>query len=292
MKKLVLILAVLVAAPVFAMTVSLEAGAGPNTVDLKYNADGDANQPRAFAFTVSVTDGKISAVAPAVSGESEVGNKGFGIFPGTIDLTDVNNPVWNSPVAPANDPGASGTGLGTTSVVVEMGSLYAGARGDGNEPDSNGVLCTFTIDCTGVSGDITVSAVEEDQYRGGVVLEDGSTPDPNLTASLVYSCGSAPACATCRGDWNGDGQVDLNTDLLPMLGKLNAAKYFTGSYNYTEADTVTYAALAPWKPCADWNGDGTVDLNTDMLPMLGKLNMAKYFKGAYTYTCGDSQIDP
>ena len=195
MRKLFILLAVLIATPAFALTVTLVDN-GNGTVNVNYAAVGDANQPRAFALTVSVSGGAvIDGVTPAKIGESISTSKGFGIFPGTININDVNGHVnsYGTPVAPDGDPGAGGTGIGTSSVVLELGSLYVGAT---NAPATSGTLCTISIDCNGATG-VNVTAVEEDQYRGGVVLEDSSSA--SVTISLVTVC---PAPVDCLKNVN------------------------------------------------------------------------------------------
>ena len=197
MKKLVMLLAVLIVTPAFALTVSLSDN-GDGTVDLNYDATGDLTQPRAFAIVVSVNGGAfIDGVTPAVEGESAPGNLGFGIFPGTIDINDVNGHVYDygTPEAPSGDAGAAGTGIGKSSVVLELGSLYEGARGDGNEPNEAGTLCTISIDCNGAVGDINVFAVTEDEFRGGIVLEDLTSPAITV-APIGIECEAL--VTTCR----------------------------------------------------------------------------------------------
>jgi hypothetical protein len=174
MKKLILVLAlVLVASPAFALNLTLTQQGTTSVYDLGYAGADPGNLPRAFALDVVVTGGAtISAVTPTMTGESTSGTPGYGIFPGTIAI-DGNGVVtsYGSPVAPDTDPGASGTGIGTDEVILELGSLYVGGP---NAPGTSGLLCTLTLNCGGASaGKITVS--EEDTYRGGVVLEDGTS---------------------------------------------------------------------------------------------------------------------
>jgi len=193
MKKLVMLLAVLIVTPAFALTVTLVDN-GDKTVDVNYVATGDLTQPRAFALVISVNGGAfIDGVTPKVVGESAPGNLGFGIFPGTIDINDVNGHVYSygTPVAPSGDAGAAGTGIGKSSVILEIGSLYGGARGDGNEPNEAGTLCTISIDCNGASGDVNVFAVMETEFRGGIVLEDSSAPAITV-APIGIECGPPP----------------------------------------------------------------------------------------------------
>ena len=234
MRKLFILLAVLIAAPAFALTVTLVDNGG--TVDVNYDAtgDGDANQPRAFALTISVTGGAtITGVTPAktIEGESTAASPGFGIFPGTIDINDVNGHVndYGTPVAPNSYPGAAGTGIDTNTVVLELGSLYEGARGDGNEPLESGTLATLTIDCNGAT-DVNVTAVEEDQYRGGIVLEDGSSatvPITPLTICAVAEC--FPSCHPDYAEWVAVGRPDSWCNVRQCYGDTDNVESNYGS---------------------------------------------------------------
>ncbi len=191
MKKLVLILACLMAVPAFGITIGLT-DMGGGVVAVTYDATGDVNQPRAFALNITV-DG--AAVITDVNGfktdgESVAASKGFGIYPGTIAI-DGSGVVtsYGSPLAPAGDPGAGGA-LPTNAIVVELGSLYVGAP---NAPAESGTLFNIVVDCNGEST-VNIAVTEEDAYRGGVVLEDLSVPATNLTANLALACSSAPTC--------------------------------------------------------------------------------------------------
>lgn len=195
MKKLVCVLACLMAVPAFGLTISL-VDLGGGVVAVNYNADGDANQPRAFALNITVSG---NAVITDVNGfdtygESTAAHPGFGIYPGTI-VIDSNGTVTDmgTPLAPSTDPGA-GPNLPANAIVIELGSLYVGAA---NAPDTNGTLCNIVVDC---NGDTTtnVNVTEENTYRGGIVLEDLSTPSPNLTATLAVSCAASDCYPSCR----------------------------------------------------------------------------------------------
>ncbi|HBG78016.1 MAG TPA: hypothetical protein DDW84_04085 [Phycisphaerales bacterium] len=195
MKKLVLVLAIaLIAAPSFgAVTMTLTQVGDSNVYNVNY-ATSDANLPRAFALTVSVAGGgKISAVTPTMTGQCTEGTRGYGIFPGTIDINGVTGFVnsYGSPVAPSGDPGAAGTGLGTSTVVLEMGSLYV----DNNTPAASGILCTVTIDCNGATVNQTLSAALESTYRGGVVMEDGDQPAVTIADATYTGC--VPVVTEC-----------------------------------------------------------------------------------------------
>jgi len=194
MKKLILVLAVLLTVPAFgALSISLTQQGTTNLVDLTYAGADTANLPRAFALNIEVTSpAKITDVTNFKIGESNSTKPGFGIYPARIVIDGTGTvTAWGTPLADeVNDPGAAGTGIGTNKVVLEFGSLYVG---DGNAPAASGTLCTLTMDCNGATGNVNIVATEENTYRGGVVLEDGTAPSPDLTASLVYAC-APPEC--------------------------------------------------------------------------------------------------
>lgn len=159
MKKIFLIVAILMlATPAFAVTVDITARAGEdaNKVEIWYEVTtpvlvdcNDGNRPRAFGLNVSVTDGNIVDVCAPFVGEGNSSATGFGIFPGTIEIAGGEVTNYDSEsytlVAPSDDPGASGTGLDTNTIVAEMGSLYTGA----NCPDPCAMLFYIVVnmDC-------------------------------------------------------------------------------------------------------------------------------------------------
>jgi len=92
--------------------------------------------------------------------------KGYGIFPGTIDINTVSGAVdaWGTPVALSTAPGAAGTGLDTNTIVVEMGALYV----DANKPPLSGTLLSVKV-----NGDCNVCVTGE-PVRGNVVQTDAN----------------------------------------------------------------------------------------------------------------------
>lgn len=82
--------------------------------------------------------------------------------------------------------------------------------------------------------------------RGGVVLEDASTVAPDVSgATGVPVVCEAVGCATCEGDYDGNGTVTFQ-DLVNAL---------------TAMDIRAYADILETDPdynaCADWDGNGT-----------------------------------
>jgi len=177
MRKILLVMAVLgFVAPAFAgvaITVTYE---GSNVARLSYTSDANVS---AFALKVSVDNGaKIVGISDYNVGENTSSVKGYGIFPANFArYIDANDPNWSdtnyTPVADACDPGAAGTGLGTASIIIEMGALYA----DGNQPALSGTLCRLTVDkkCK--------MSVTAEPIRGKVVLEDTTSVDPDVSAA-------------------------------------------------------------------------------------------------------------
>ena len=217
MKKLILVLAmVLIATPAFAdtpVTVTLSVH-DTNKIDINYSFVGASERPRAFALDVNITPpAKFTAISNYMKGVSkrdpnhptDVNHLGYGIYPARMTfklnpeksdyLVDSNgNPLADD----VNDPGASGTGLGKSRVILEFGSLYYNRDPNfHNEPLPSGRLCTLTADCNGASSNPTVKLKEEETYRGGIVLENGNTPPVvSFSTNIVCACIPQPVQAT------------------------------------------------------------------------------------------------
>jgi len=214
MRKILLIVAMLLiaAAPAMAaVTVNakhiglpIKAGINCSTCEVNYVCTG-GDKVRAFALEVSVSNGyTITAIRDFNVGESnKVGGgitaakPGYGIFP--AKFRDVINPAdvnWvadanYNPLAGPNDTDASGTGLGTNKIIVELGSLYVG---DSNAPPSSGTL--FRFDIAGPTATATNISLVANATRGGVVLEDGNT----VAATLNGHTGAGfPELFPCTG---------------------------------------------------------------------------------------------
>jgi len=192
MKKLILVLAIaLIASPVFAeLVVGLEAVDG-DTFAVVYSGADAENLPRAFALTLTI-DGTGSEFDSFVDGsyyqgESTAANPKFGIYPARIDILSdgsVNN--YGTPEAQTGDPGTTGTGFGTSTLILEFGSLYFG---DVNAPATSGTLCQ--INYTKGTGATQISMEDEDTYRGGLVLEDGTLGEVDTFLTLTTPPGPA-----------------------------------------------------------------------------------------------------
>jgi hypothetical protein len=280
MKRLILVLAVLIGTPAFALTIDVN-DIGGGDVAIEYSDANAANLPRAFGLVVTVDKGAfVSAIGGFITGESTSGTPGFGIFPGSIiiDVNDPNNTVYGNPIADACDPGS---GNGTTTVVLELGSLY---DGDGNSPNTSGTLAVLTIDCNGAS-DVNVVVTEEDTYRGGIILEDG-TKDPNLTDNVIISA-DEPKCfpdttpyAAQYADWVAMGEPNCWCSEASIPGD-TSGNADDGSDYQCDGDSRDNGQIIDWRvysndltdligswkakigeghlnPCADFTHDGQI----------------------------------
>ena len=93
-----------------------------NAIDINYTCSDPANEKvRAFALEVTLDPASgftFSKCDTYKVGESNATSKGFGIFPGKFrDFIDPAAPNWAdgnyTPIAPATDADATGTGIGT-----------------------------------------------------------------------------------------------------------------------------------------------------------------------------------
>jgi hypothetical protein len=236
MKKTVIVLIALIfSAPAMAANANIEINdQGGGWVSIDYNTVPGPNIS-AFALKISVDAGTITDVCDYHTGESVTGSKGYGIFPGTIAI-DSNGTVtdYGTPVAPNSDPGASGTGLDTNMIIVELGSLYE----DGNQPPKTGTLLVIEV-----SSDCNV-CVDAEPLRGNIVKEDGTEE----TFTNLPVCGTASVCNTSdtygylrvRCDIT-DSTIVGPPDLYVGFDDLQALLYFYGMA--TSSCPATYAAL-------------------------------------------------
>lgn len=176
MKKLVALAMILaVAAPSMAATTIsvVQPVASITSFNVNYTFDSVGSAPRAFALDVTTNLGTFTAVVAAKTGESTSGSKGYGIFPGTIQI-DSTGSVTNigSPVAQHSDLTSGTLGdLPTTGMTLELGSLYATTDA---KPATSGTLVTVTM--SGIAaGQTAIVTVVPNTARGGVVLEDATS---------------------------------------------------------------------------------------------------------------------
>jgi len=274
MKKLIALIAVIaLAAPVFAqetVTISL-ADEGSGVVAVSYDASGASTLMSGLAFDVEVDGGAIiTAISDYKTGESTAASKGYGIFLGSIDLTDPQNPVWGDPIAPAAAPSALG-GLGTAGITVEMGALYDQAV-PADAPATSGLLFKLTVDCQGAETvNVTVTPeATRGGHAGGAVLEPATEGGDPIAADIVSAglelvcssdCFSGTAaqeaawaawgkpanwCGDCwlQGDVNGDGVLTFSGDVITAFDDVK------------NGDT---------SGRSDWNMDGVLTFSGDVI---------------------------
>jgi len=272
MKKILMLLAVLaLVVPSFgtaSVTMSI-VDLGSGWAAIKYTAT-DCNAV-AFGLNVSVNSGaKIKGIRNYFTGECNSVKKGYGIFPGTIAIDGSGNVTsWGTPIAPNTDPGASGTGLGTNTVVLELGALYTAGNAP---PRTTSTLCELQVDkCCDMSVAVNSTRAGKDGSGAdaGVVLDSATSLVPTLASNvhINYNCNT---CNTCYGDVDGNGTVNT-TDLSALTNLL----YSAGSpYRITTTNSL-------YKRCADVDKNGTIN-TTD----LSKLQNCLYAAGSpYRFNC-------
>jgi len=278
MKKLILVLAILLAVPAFAaLDVNLvKVG---DDVQIVYTGADPCNLPRAFALDVNVSGGAvIDGISGYKVGEGNESSKGFGIYPASIVIEANGNVTsWGTPLADSGDP-LSGSGLHTGHIVLEFGSLYVD---EANAPPTSGTLCVLDVNCKTATGDVNIVLTDEAIARGGVVLEEGNTVDvskllkyPCTTDCLwvgkvfAYDCCQPPVTLTVSSAmvtmWNYLGK--------PNCWCCNAQKCGNGVYTGSSAGRVDGSDLSAlqvaynkrhtqpgYNPCLDFNLSGRID---------------------------------
>jgi hypothetical protein len=171
MKTLAFVSSVLLlTAPAWAIVTISCTDEGNGVCAVRYDATREEpNLVRAFALDIVVSDGaKIIDINDSV-------NTDYHLYPGSIVIS--NGVVTSYGTAKA-DPNifADTLGLEPNSMTIEMGSAYSPATGftSPNAPATSGILFTFTVDAG------CFVYISENAARGGIVMEDGSSPASNL----------------------------------------------------------------------------------------------------------------
>ncbi|MCX5637883.1 MAG: hypothetical protein NTX52_09365 [Planctomycetota bacterium] len=172
---------------------------GDGVVELRYDSTQEAYRVSGFGLDIRVSSGVITSVGNLSSD--------YWVYPGSIVIRGDEVVDFGTPVADPNFPGTLG-GLGTSEITIEMGALYIG---EANAPPTTGVLLTFTV-----SAGCNVT-VEENAYRGGVVLENsgtGTVNDPYLisTPDQMNTIGVNPC------DWHKHFKLAADIDLSSYAG--------------------------------------------------------------------------
>jgi hypothetical protein len=195
MKKVLLVVALLLlATPVFAATtVSLvqegtpvrQPADGNYVQTIRVDYTGDVNIA-AFALDINMNGNTAFwNIRGYKTGESNAASPGYGIFPSRFrafitplngkDVTSTGGYGWAdtnySPLTAWNEPGAVNTGIGFRTMVVELGTLYAG---DANRPLRSGTLFRFDVNNQNSDANTITVAVAADALRGGVVNQDAT----------------------------------------------------------------------------------------------------------------------
>mgnify|MGYP001576604444 CR=1 FL=1 len=255
MKKLLLVVAMLlIASPVMA-TVSVTAtDKGAGVVEVRYNCSAN-ERVRSFALDISVNSGlTIDSISDFNVGESNSVKKGYGIFPGTFaDWINPASPNWANPnytpVAPVGDPNAQ-TGLGTSAITVEMGSLFVG---DANRPPSSGLLFKLGINPHGAgSGNLSIVL---NNTRVGVVLED-----TNIVASPVLTGTNVTFGCTLPNV--------ISQPEATATAAITAAGFTLGNRTTANDNTIAAGNVISTNPAA---GDQTCGIAVDYVVSLGSL---------------------
>lgn len=186
MKRLMCLLVALMVAPAMAGVTISVVDNGDLTADIVVVADGDDADANGsliagIALDVSVDAGQILEVSNyKITGESVVGDKGYGIFLGTITFTG-DDPVMiedtGTPVAPADAPD-NPPQLPGPACVLEFGALYDQAVPEA-APEATTVLCKIAVS---EACNMTLAA---NSTRGGVVRIGGGAVAANFVGGPI-----------------------------------------------------------------------------------------------------------
>ena len=228
---------------------------GSGIVAIKYESPSIAERARAFALDIIIDTGVIEEINDYVRGDD---NGGYGIFPGNfsryITVTEEGQVEWNitnyTPVADPNDPGAL-TGLGTSGITIEMGSLY-----DSNAPEQTGTLCT--VKCT----ETCLLTVTTNATRGNVVLEDATEAVVDLTEAtdVTVNVGNGPTTAYTGPQpeqWDAVGKPDCwVSSINPRQCRGDADGTAQGKQQFWVSTNDLDILIAAWnKPLSSLSGN-------------------------------------
>lgn len=191
---------------------------------IQYYSDA-AEVVRSFALDVSVDRGQIIGVSNYFVGLSTATAQGYGIFPASfrdhVTVSSGTNATWNaigySPLAtPADAPGETLPGLGSSGVTLEFGALWDPTDA-ATIPATNGTLCSLQL-----SQPASVS-VSPNTSRGGIIpwppdqeitsAYAGALVGPAInkisyadgTLTILFQDGELETATSLRGPWVGTG---------------------------------------------------------------------------------------
>jgi len=209
MKKVIVVLAVIaLVAPAYA-AVTITCSSVGQIVTVGFT--NPSGKVRAFGLEVAVNRGVITDIMGRTTDVNEL-DVGYWVHPGSIVIA--GNQV-------TNEGKACVSGLGTNQIIIEEASLYAAIDPlHPTPPAQTQNLFKFKVS----KNDCTVT-VTQNAIRGGVVMEDGTTPGitggtcvismyPNTCWNDVSCPGQSLGDATCDGSIN---ILDLNKLKLSMF---------------------------------------------------------------------------
>jgi hypothetical protein len=294
MKKIVLALVVLMlASPAWAaITITATQVSDTNEVTITYanteHGNGDANEIRAFALDITVDMGK------TITSISNL-DPNYWVYPGTngIDINDTTGEVdsTGTPIAdPCQAPGDTESGLGTSGITIEMGSLYVGAP---NAPDGSGTLLNLVVN---TATDCNVSIIGNAARAGtgskpGVVMK---VPSHVVLPTFVPGHLSfGPSTYTVSGQVTYEGS---GLDGVTIGGLPNSPIVTSGGGNYSDTvpagwnGTITPShASYGFKPAS--RSPGPINSNTSGLDFCAYPGCWDYSTQCHGDTDGDVDVD-
>ena len=201
MRRMILVLTVLAfampalgAVTITAVNEGIGITGDPNIGVVRIDYSSDANVS-AFALEIELDEGAtVNDVNDYFIGECNGTQKGFGIFLDQTNGIKINSQggvvEYGSPVVDGSSPDGTGTGLGTSKVILEMGALYE----EGNQPALSGTLCKIRYNsCNDCNLTVAVNAT-----RGGVVLETAVAASVILPGALQLADTNGPDCQAAQ----------------------------------------------------------------------------------------------
>jgi hypothetical protein len=191
---------------------------------IQYHCDA-GETVRSFALDISVDRGQIIGVSNYFTGLSTATAQGYGVFPTSfrdhVTVSSGSNATWDavgySPLAaPADAPGGTLPGLGSSGVTLEFGAIWdptvAAAM-----PPTRGTLCSLQL------SQPAMVSVTPNAIRGGIIPSPadaavtaafaGALVGPAIngisraggTVTLLFQDGELETATSLSGPWIGTG---------------------------------------------------------------------------------------